>query len=105
MINHIYGRCQSLVPEERPHMFAKEIVLYVDYFKDLVEQGKEKLSKLKKFKNNLENGMDYCLEIVQSEAYRDENLSSIPPTVKEQRERLTAIFNSYRKELSEATVS
>ncbi|NGP88761.1 hypothetical protein [Fodinibius halophilus] len=95
MIDHIYGRGESLVPSERPHMFAKEIVLYVDYFEELVEQhdgSSGNIKKLKKFKNNLENGMDYCLEIAESESYKDENLDSIPVTVVEQRERLNAIF-------------
>lgn len=32
-------------------------------------------------KNNLVDGMDYCLEIAQSEAYQNENLASVPPTV------------------------
>ncbi|HEX6982616.1 MAG TPA: hypothetical protein VF181_07630 [Balneolaceae bacterium] len=96
MVAHIYGRGKSLVPSERPHMFAKEIKLYVDYFKDLVEQsegapGDKK--RLKKFKNNLEDGMKYCLEIARCVPYDDENLQSIPSTVEEQGRRLQTIFN------------
>jgi hypothetical protein len=100
MVDHIYGRRESLVPPERPHMFAKEIVLYVDYFEDLVSQSENSeanLKKLRKFKNNLENGMDYCLELSGSEPYKDENISSIPATVKEQRKRLQDIFNGIVK--------
>ncbi len=37
MVNHIYGRGKSLVSSERPHMFAKEIKLYVDYFKRMID--------------------------------------------------------------------
>ncbi|MDZ7682771.1 MAG: hypothetical protein U5J63_13920 [Fodinibius sp.] len=94
MVDHIYGRSASLVPEERPHMFAKEIVLYVDYFEDLVEQsdGSDR-KKLTKFKKNLEDGMAYCLEIARSSPYKDENLASIPSTVEEQRKRLDAILD------------
>ncbi|SMO47944.1 hypothetical protein [Fodinibius sediminis] len=95
MVDHIYGRCPSLVPAERPHMFAKEIVLYVDYFEDLVAQSdgsKGTLRKLKKFKNNLEKGMAYCLDIAQTDPYRDENLASIPPTVREQQKRLNRLL-------------
>ncbi|MEX0945094.1 MAG: hypothetical protein WDZ38_05415, partial [Balneolaceae bacterium] len=36
MVDHIYGRGESLVPAERPHMFAKELVMYVDYLENLL---------------------------------------------------------------------
>src|SRR5699024_1601864 len=39
MIDHIYGRGESLIPAERPHMFGNEIKLYVDYFEQLVEKS------------------------------------------------------------------
>lgn len=95
MVDHIYGRSQSLVPAERPHMFAKEMTMYVDYFEDLVEQSDGSngdLKKLTKFRKNLENGMDYCLEIAGSESYENENLASIPETVEVQKNRLNKIF-------------
>ncbi|HYW34108.1 MAG TPA: hypothetical protein VE868_01760 [Balneolaceae bacterium] len=100
MIDHIYGRSPSLVPEERPHMFAKEIVMYVDFFKDLVQDSEgsdSDLKKFRKYKKNLEKGMDYCLEIAKSEPYQDENLSSITETVEEQRPRLQKIFDTISK--------
>jgi len=94
MIEHIYGRQESLVPDDRPHMFAKEIVLYVDYFEDLVEQSDgSDYKKLTKFKENLEDGMAYCFEIAGSSPYKDEHLASIPATVEEQRMRLNTIFD------------
>jgi len=102
MVDHIYGRSESLVPEERPHMFAKEITLYVDYVEELAEQGEESdnLRKLKKIRKNLEKGMETCLEIAESEAYRDENLGSIPKTVEEQRRRLNAILDRYEEQVA-----
>ncbi|MDZ7716794.1 MAG: hypothetical protein U5J95_11335 [Balneolaceae bacterium] len=95
MVDHIYGRRESLVSEERPHMFAKEMVMYVDYFKELVEQSEDlagDLKKLARFKKNLEQGMDLCLQIAELQAYEDENLSSITGTVKEERMRLNSIY-------------
>lgn len=100
MVDHIYGRCPSLVPSERPHMFAREIELYVDYYEDRIEQfdgSNGERNKLKKFKNNLEDGMEYCLEIAASDEYEGEHLASIPPTVKEQRQRLESLFESIQK--------
>ena len=94
MVDHIYGRSESLVPAERPHMFAKEMVMYVDYYEELIEEAEDsggERKKLEKFRKNLEKGMDYCLEIADSPPYKDENLQSIPATVKEQRSRLEAL--------------
>lgn len=100
MIAHIYGRRESLVPAERPHMFAKEIVLYVDYFEDLIEQSDDAasdLKKLRKFKENLEDGMAFCLEIARTSPYKDENLESIPATVQEQKERLQTLYSQFEE--------
>src|SRR6056297_514645 len=72
MTDHIYGRGSSLVPPQRPHMFAKEMVMYVDYLEELIEQSDGSggdIKKLGRFKKNLEDGMDYCLEIAQSDPY------------------------------------
>lgn len=95
MVNHIYGRGKSLVSDKRPHMFAKEIVLYVEYFEKLVDQfdgAKATQKKLSRFVKNLEEGMDYCLELAGQSAYKDENLSSIPAVVEKQREKLRILF-------------
>jgi len=96
MVDHIYGRVESLVPVERPHMFAKEINMYVDYISELAiiagdeEQEWKKLNKMRK---NLEKGMDFCLEISSTDAYSGENLDSIRKTVEQQRSRLEEIFS------------
>ena len=36
MVDHIHGRGRSLVPRDRPHMFAQELVLNVDYLENLL---------------------------------------------------------------------
>lgn len=95
MVDHIYGRSDSLVPSERPHMFAKEIVMYVDYIEgqlEMAESDTDALKKVKKMRNNLLKGMEMCEQIAQSEAYEDENLSSLTQTVSEQRSRLEQLF-------------
>ena len=43
-------------------------------------------------KENLEEGMDFCLEIAERTPYPDENLASIPDYVVKQRARLQAVF-------------
>jgi hypothetical protein len=91
MVDHIYGRGPSIVPAERPHMFAKEVTMYVDYFERLLQQSDrspKSIAALGVFLTNLLAGMDYCLELAAGEAYGDENLASIEPRIHEQRERL-----------------
>ena len=96
MIDHIYGRGPSLVPENRPHMFAREMVMYVDYLETLLEQAESdssQLKKLNKIRKNLLNGMDKCLEIAELEPFENENLESLQTAVHEQRERLEKLFS------------
>ena len=95
MVDHIYGRRDSLVPEERPHVFAKEIVMYVDYLERRLDQAGEDeqtFNQLKKMRKNLEKGLDVCEEIARSEPYGDENLASLNQTVQQQRQRLRELF-------------
>lgn len=102
MVNHIYGRGETLVPKERPHMFAKELVMYVDYISELADQitpeDKQQWRKLGKMRNNLEKGMDLCMDISRNEPYPDENLVSLQETVEEQRLRLTILFETQMAE-------
>lgn len=110
MVDHIYGRGASLVPTERPHMFAKEIVMYVDYFEKLVERcgyTSREVKTLREFYKNMEDGMGFCLKIAERKAYPDENLASIPPCVEAQRARMSEIvarFEGRIEQLAAAAV-
>lgn len=95
MVNHIYGRTESLVAPERPHMFAKEMTMYVDYLQKmylLTEDDQKERNKLNKMRTNLEVSMQYCLEIASGGSYPDENLQSLKHTTMLQKERLDSIF-------------
>ncbi|MHB1688037.1 MAG: hypothetical protein ACYCVH_11765 [Ignavibacteriaceae bacterium] len=94
MVDHIYGRGESLVSEDRPHMFCQEIELYVNYFEKLVsttEQSPAGIKYLETFKENIEAGMDLCVKISEEVPYPFENLESIPSFVSFQREKLRSI--------------
>ncbi len=98
MIDHIYGRGVSLVPPERPHFFVTEIVMYVDYFEKMVAKCvyiPKEIKTLREFKNNLVDGMDFCLNIAKKHPFEGENLSSIPPCVERQRARLESIYSDF----------
>ncbi len=95
MTDHIYGRGKSLVSEDRPHMFCQELELYVNYFKNLVKtigSNEAEIKYLEIFKENLEKGIEYILEISEGTAYPNENLKSIPDLVKVQHDRLKSIY-------------
>jgi hypothetical protein len=98
MVDHIYGRGQSLVSSQRPHMFAKEIMMYVDYFeKELARSSHtpREIKTLLEFKNNLEAGLDLCLEVAKKPPYQDENIASISSVIAQQRTRLKSICNGF----------
>jgi hypothetical protein len=103
MVDHIYGRGSSLVSSKRPHMFAKEIVMYVDYFERMVADSSLTPSAIKallEFKNNLEVGLDFCLEIARKPPYPGENLASISDCVEREKIRLKSIYQGFEKKMN-----
>ncbi|MFC1562533.1 hypothetical protein ACFL4Z_00605 [candidate division KSB1 bacterium] len=100
MVDYIYGRGVSLVLPERPHMFASEIELYVDYFEKQIaccKNTQKEIETLRVFKDNLEEGMEYCLQIAKRKPFPGENLDSIPETVYRQKARLKSIYAEFEK--------
>jgi hypothetical protein len=64
MVAHIYGRLSLIANTERPHMFIKELMLYVDYLREEKRKFSLKLSArtpehFHKFKGNLLAGIEY----------------------------------------------
>lgn len=69
MADHIYGRSSGLQREDRPHMFIKELQLYVTYLKEQISEVSNPDNKFLKycstFSKNLMVGMDYYQTMVQ----------------------------------------
>jgi len=64
MIDHIYGRLSLLKEGDRPHMFIREISLYIDYMKQELEKSSigiiDRSAKyFSEFKRNLNDGIAY----------------------------------------------
>src|SRR5690606_2832635 len=94
MTDHIYGRGASLVPQHRPHMFAKEIIMYVDYLVERITQSAgddAEMRKLRKFHRNLEAGINECLAIAQTAPFDNENLTSLEAVSLEQKKRMAQL--------------
>jgi len=64
MVAHIYGRENLLNELHRPHVFINELKIYIDYFKNDMEDSVESMTAKKEkylrlFKENLEKGITY----------------------------------------------
>jgi hypothetical protein len=102
MVGHIYGRGSSLVSSKRPHMFAKEIEMYMDDFEKKVSSSphtKKEIITMLEYKKNLEKGLDFCLEIAKKPPYPGENLKSISVCVKKQRSRLNRLNSRFEESI------
>jgi hypothetical protein len=98
MVDHIYGRRPSLVPRERPHMFAKEIEMNVDYFETLIhksDRSARDFEELLEYKTNLDAGLKLCEQISIDAPFQEENLLSIGSTIERQTKRLAALWSDF----------
>ncbi len=64
MVQHIYGKTNVMFSENRPHMFVKELEMYVKYFNEKVidffnSPDKKQEKYLTKFYKNLNEGIQY----------------------------------------------
>lgn len=64
MVDHIYGRTNIIGNTGRPHMFINELILYVEFWKELLEEARElvdskKIQYIQRFYENLLQGIGY----------------------------------------------
>jgi len=74
MLQHIYGNKSVLRAKNRPNLFVKELKMYIDYFRNEIENisGEVTANQLKKwnsFKANLLEGIDYYQNLFESGFY------------------------------------
>lgn len=69
MVDHIYGRINLLDKGPRPHMFVKELSMYLDIFKQRVDEFLTKPDDVKEkkqllaFQKNLLDGIEYYTQL------------------------------------------
>ena len=94
MADHIYGKFSLDMDLDRPHIFVKELQLYVTYLKNEFEtKVTEKIAKkeayLEKFRNNLIEGVTYYQEIISSVQVDSEDIL----------QKMKVQFHSLKKEI------
>lgn len=70
MISHIYGKSNVIERTDRPNMFIKELRLYIEYYKDKINEQPEEYSikeekYLSVFAQNLQEGINYYKNLFQ----------------------------------------
>jgi hypothetical protein len=70
MVDHIYGRLSLLTNPDRPHMFLRELALYITYLRDELARHRLGLSPntpsyFSEFKENLLGGIDYYRRLAE----------------------------------------
>ena len=74
MVQHIYGNTSVLTATNRPHLFVKELKMYLDYLKNEIatvsaEITTPQIKKWNLFKNNLAEGISYYEELFSAKSY------------------------------------
>lgn len=93
MVQHIYHG-KSILRTDRPNLFVKELKMYVDYFRNEIENisGEITAMQLKKwnsFKTNILEGIDYYQNLFSSTFY-----------FKTEEEKIKNQFDFYKSELN-----
>jgi len=68
--HHIYGLKESEIREDRPHFFVKELELYMNYFKEKLDESAINFNKkqekyFQKFLDNMNDGINYYTNLFE----------------------------------------
>jgi hypothetical protein len=100
MVDHIYGRTDLLGPVERPHMFINELVLYINYIKDLVaeegvpDQDSKRAKYFRDFYNNLVEGINYYRQLAASSVIPAATAARLSANLDEAEAELKKFYNT-----------
>ncbi len=93
--DHIYGRDNMMLREDRPNMFIKELDIYINYLKDAFHDLQESTQSRQKkylltFSKNLHEGINYY----------QQTFSSLKGYFEKQSEQITTSLTTYQSELN-----
>lgn len=100
MIDHIYARLDLIKRKDRPNIFIKEIGLYMDYFKKMIETFPANLSEmqnkqLQSFRKNINEGIIYYKEL----------FSELKSDFTEIKEKMISELEEFEKEIDELSLN
>lgn len=98
MVKHIYGNGSVLGSIHRPNIMINELKMYMDYLKNEINEFSENITaaqvkKLKAFKSNLNEGIEYYQSLFSSNNWFEKNRNEIQNQL-----------NSYKNELLGLTI-
>lgn len=78
MVDHIYGRIDVVVDKNRPHMFIKELELYIEYFREQLDentgtQDSKKIKYLHAYYNSMKDGINYYRNLLETNVLKSVN--------------------------------
>jgi len=101
MIDHIYGRANVLSDKSRPHMFIKELSLYIDYWLEQLNEAKEQIDHkrnkyVQTFYDNIMSGIAYYREVADKVAEETSSLKNkINDGLDEAEQKLQAAYEQH----------
>ncbi|APQ19201.1 hypothetical protein [Maribacter hydrothermalis] len=104
MIGHIYGRNNVIQRTDRPNMFIKELLIYLEYYKEQIDDFRMNITdksrkQLVSFGNNLNDGITYYQNLFQDKL---EELSPSPTCVTVQLDGCRIILNTLQEQVETA---
>lgn len=99
MVDHIYGKINVIRTNDRPHMFIKELGIYVEYLKNKIDETSKPWSDKQQeyfstFSDNLEKGIQYYKDL----------FSSVKLNIQEKKAKLIADIEKYEHQLKNLPV-
>lgn len=96
MVQHIYGNQNILKKVDRPNLFINELKMYVDHLKNDIENyvGEVSINQLKKwktYKDNLNLGLDYYLNLLKNTNFFENNKNKIRQQIDLYRQEINRI--------------
>ena len=108
MVGHIYGRNNIINRKDRPHMFVKELQLYMDHLREKIDEVKTDFSKkqeksLVNFNENLKEGVSYYQGLFNEMRHSFEDTKQqIAKDLEESKQKLHDFGLEIRRKFSEA---
>lgn len=102
MVGHIYGRMSLLTRSDRPHMFIKEMMLYIEYLTEEIRRisigvAENAPSYFAEFKENLLTGIEYYRNL--AEQFVEGKKKSFLDDLQAQKDIIEKIFANLSVEL------